>query len=304
MGRAGLVAAVLLLPGLARAQDGPCDAGLIDAGVLLAGPNAADFGQIPEACPGTDLFARLRGELLVDKDDFYGVITGGLTLRGRWSFAPGWYLSGALDAATLRYPINAVVTSTGVGFGPATLGLHRAFFIRKAAITPYLRFLLPPNTARHYGFTAGGELGGSAQVRLLPRLSLRGGLSAPATLTVIGGGGHGIFAPSGLLEGAYLIKEWFAVSAGAAARVQAAPHAALSALAARASARIATRGGWHVALAADVPVAGKDRTDLTASIFVGRGAPRGDRSMESAPSPPSPVWPWQWSVPGMPPGVP
>jgi hypothetical protein len=178
------------------------------------------------------------------------------------------------------------------------VGVHRAFYLRRAAITPFLRFLLPPNTARHHGYTVGGEVGGSAQARLLPRLSLRGGLAAPATLTVIGGGGHGIFAPSGLLEGAFLVKEWFALAAGAAARVQAAPRAHLAALAARASARIATRGGWHVALAGDVPLAGKDRTDVTISIFVGRGARRGDRSFESAPSP---IWPWQWSVPGMPP---
>jgi hypothetical protein len=189
-----------------------------------------------------------------------------------------------------------VVSSVGVGVGPITAGVHRAFFVGPAAITPYVRLLLPPNTARHYGLTLGGEVGGSASVRLLPRLSLRAGLSAPATLTVIGGGGHGIFAPSGLLEGAFLVKRWFAVAAGAVARVQAAPRAHLSAAALRASARIANQCGWHVALAGDVPVGGKDRTDVTVSIFVGRGAPRS----AEPPAPPS-IWPWRSPIDGVPP---
>jgi hypothetical protein len=105
---------------------------------------------------------------------------------------------------------------------------------------------------------------------------------------VIGGGGHGIVSPTGLVEGAFLVRPWFAVSAGAAARVQAAPHAALSALAVRAAARMENQAGWHLALAGDVPVAGKDRTDVTISIFVGRG---GRRSEERAPV----IWPWGWT---------
>ena len=84
MGRTGFVAAfalgLLCLAATARAQ--PCN-GLVDAGPLLAGPGATDFGQIPEACPGTDLFLRLRGQLLADASDFYGVVTAGGTLRER-----------------------------------------------------------------------------------------------------------------------------------------------------------------------------------------------------------------------------
>jgi hypothetical protein len=296
MGRARLVvAAFILLPSLsARAQERPCTPQLIDAGPLLAGPGSADFGQVPEACPATDLFLRLRGELLLDQDDFHGTVTGGLTLRGRWEFAPQWYLSAALDAATLRHSVNAVVASTGVGFGPITVGVHRAFFLERLAVTPYLRLLLPPDTARNIGVRLGGEAGGSASLRILERGSLRGGISLPATLVVIGGGGHGIFATSGLLEGAYAIKPWFAVAAGAVARVQAAPQVELSAMAARLSLRIQDVCGWHLAVAGDVPLDGKDRTDTTISIFVGRGPSR-------AGSGPPPIWPWRWTTTGMPP---
>ena len=298
MGRAGLVAALatVLLGLAAPARAQPCSAELIAAGPLLAGPGGTDFGQIPEACPATDLFARVRGELLIDNDDFYGAVTAGLTLRGRWVLAERWHLSASLDPATWRYAVNAVVPSTGVGVGPATVGVHRAFLWNQAAVTPYARLLLPLDSARRYGLRLGGELGGSAQLRLGRVGSLRGGVSLPATLVVIGGGGHGIFAPSGLVEGALEVKPWFLVAAGAVARVQAAPRAQLAALAARASARIENRCGWHLALTGDVPVAGQDRTDVTISIFVGRGPPR------PAPEPP-PIWPWRWSAGGLPPDV-
>jgi hypothetical protein len=277
MGRAGALIA-LALAGLgfaATAQAQPCT-GLVDAGPLLAGPGGTDFGQVPEACASTDLFLRLRGELLADSDDFYGVLTAGATLRGRWQFWPRWTLSAAFDPATLRYPINAVITSTGVAVGPATVGLQRTFTWRRTALAPYARLLLPWDSGRHYGARFGGELGASASYRLRECGGLRAGLSLPATLTVLGGGGHGLFAPGALVEGVYSPRRWVAFSAGAAARLQAGPRAALSALAARAAARIESRRGWHLALAGDVPFAGEDRTDVTVSIFVGRGLPRED----------------------------
>jgi hypothetical protein len=65
-----------------------------------------------------------------------------------------------------------------------------------------------------------------------------------------------------------------AFSAGLAARVPVLPRAYLAALAARASARIETRRGWHVALAGDVPMGGRDRTDFTVTVFVGRSGAR------------------------------
>jgi hypothetical protein len=277
MGRAGAVVAVVLLGlGLAapaRAQ--PC-VGLLGAGPLLAGPGATDFGQVAEACPDNDLFLRLRGEITADPDDFYGVITVGATLRARWQFRPLWTLSAAFDPATLRYPINAVIKSTGVGVGPATVGIHRSFLLDRLAVAPYARLLLPFDSARHTGAQFGGELGGSAQYWLCDCGGLRAGISLPATLVAIGGVGHGIFAPSALLTGVYSPRPWVALSLGAVGRVQAAPKPGLSALAARAEARLENRCGWHLALGGDVPLGGRDRTNATVSIFVGRGMPRGD----------------------------
>jgi hypothetical protein len=275
MGRTGLVVALALLGLASTARAQPCT-GLVDAGPLVAGPGATDFGQIPEACPGTDLFLRLRGELIADTADFYGVITVGGTLRGRWQFRPLWTLTAAFDPATFRYPINAVIDSAKVGVGPATVGVQRTFLLRRAALSPYARVLLPWDSARHFGARYGAELGVSGSYRLCDCGGLRAGLAAPATLTAIGGYGHAIFAPTGLVEGVYAPRAWVAFSAGLTARVQAAPHGSLQALAARAAARLENRCGWHVALAGDVPFAGKDRTDVTVSLFVGRGTPRED----------------------------
>jgi hypothetical protein len=274
MGRAGLVVALAVLGVASTARAQPCSNGLVDAGPLLAGPGPTDFGQIPEACPGTDLFLRLRGELLADSPDFYGVVTAGGTLRGRWQFLPRWTLTAAFDPATFIYPINAVITSSEVSVGPATAGVQRTFMFERTAVAPYARLLLPFDSARRYGSRWGAELGVSASYRLCDCGGLRAGLSAPATLTVLGGYGHGIFAPSALVDGVYAPRPWVAFSLGAVARVQAAPQGSLRALAARASARLENRCGWHLALAGDVPLAGKDRTDFAVSLFVGRGGPR------------------------------
>ena len=40
----------------------------------------ADFGVVPEACPGTSLSLQARSGLLIASDDFYGSLTAGLSL--------------------------------------------------------------------------------------------------------------------------------------------------------------------------------------------------------------------------------
>jgi hypothetical protein len=270
-----LVAAVVLgLASAARAQ--PCT-GLVDAGPLLAGPGATDFGQVPEACGATDLFLRLRGELVLDKDDFYGVVTVGTTLRGRYRLSDRWSVSAAFDPATWRHPVNAVVSSNGVGVGPATLAVQRSFGWRRTELGVYARALLPLDTARHYGVRFGGELGVTASRRVRARGSVRAGLTVPATLVVIGGVGRRAFFPGALVEYAFAPRPWLALSAGAVGRVQLAPTRSLLAVAARAAVRMETRRGWHFGLAGDVPAGGTDRTDATVTLFVGRGHPRGDQ---------------------------
>jgi hypothetical protein len=256
----------------------PC-VGLVGAGPLLAGPGATDFGQVPEACPGRDLFLRPHGELLVDTPDFYGVVTVGSTLRARFTLRERWTLSASVAPATWRLPINAVVSSSGVGVGPATLGVQRQFAWQRTSLAPYARLLLPIDTARHFGVRHGAELGVAASRRIRERWSVRGGVAMPATLVVIEGTGHAAFLPGALAEAAFTPRPWVSLAAGTAARLQLAPRTTLLAAAARASVRMATRGGWHFGLAGDVPFAGSDRTDLTVTLHAGWVWP------ERAPSP-------------------
>jgi hypothetical protein len=275
MGRAGAVALGLVaLVGTARAQ--PCGRA-VDAGPLLAGPGATDFGQVAEACGNTDLELRLRGELAIDRDDFYGAITAGATLRGRYRLSERWFFSASLDPATWRLPINDVVSSSAVGFGPATLGAHRTLAWQRTALALNAGVLLPFDTARHSGTRWGGQVGVSAARQVRARGSVRAGLVLPATLVSIAGTGHGLVFPSALAEYAFAARPWLVLAGGAAARAQLAPRPELWAAALRLSARIDTRRGWHFALAGDVPVAGTDRTDATVTLFVGRGRGRGDQ---------------------------
>jgi hypothetical protein len=224
---------------------------------------------VPEACPRTDLGLRLRGELLIDTPDFYGVVTVGTTLRGRWRFRDRWVVSLALDPATFRLAVNAVVTGSGVGVGPATVGVQRMFRLRQVAVSPYARLLLPLDSARHQGALWGGELGAAAAWRGGSKLSLRGGLAAPATLAMVGGHGHGALRPGGLAEAVYAPRAWIALAAGVAVRAQVSPPAHLLAVAPRLGADLLTRRGWRFGLGLDRAVAGDDRTDLTVALFAG-----------------------------------
>jgi hypothetical protein len=67
------------------------------------------------------------------------------------------------------------------------------------------------------------------------------------------------------------------MSLGVAARTEVAPRPGLEALALRPALTFARASGWYFAGGADVALAGRDRTDVIAALFVGRvygqGAP-------------------------------
>src|SRR4029079_14548731 len=114
------------------------------------------------ACPASELALRLRGVLLVASaaPDFYGNADGGATLRARHAVGARTWISLALDAVTFRYVANAVVASSGLSFGPPTVGVYRALGARpELALALYGRALLPLDTARKEGVEAGLEAG-------------------------------------------------------------------------------------------------------------------------------------------------
>jgi hypothetical protein len=267
--RALAAGALALALGPAAAHADPCGADPLDGGPLALAPGAADFGQLPETCARTAVDVRIRGELLVDTSDFYGTITSGATLRGRLRLASHWQVMAALDPATLRYSVNEVLSSTRVTAGPATVGASLSGVDDDAAGAIYARLLLPFDGARQMGTLWGAEVGGVGARRLRPRLSLQGGVALPATLATVGGVGHGRVTPAGLLETAWAPRAWAALAGGLALRTQFLPTSHVEALALRLSVRMQSRRGLQLAVGGDVPVAGRDRTDATVSVFVG-----------------------------------
>jgi hypothetical protein len=252
------------------------------AGPLPSGSGPADFGMVPEACPGFDVLLRLRGSLLVASDapDFYGNIAGGLTLRVRRAVNQRTWVSQALDALTYRYVANAVVKSDRFSVGPPTFGLyHRLRLPWDAALAVYGRLLLPFDTARDSGVEIGGELGLSAWIPLGSRLGIQGGIALPVPVDFIAGQVHGAFAPAVLAE-MFWTRRSLALFAGAALRSQAIPDATLRSVGARAAIQLVLSQGLRLAMAAEIPVVGDDRTDAIVSLFAtwtGASAPGSDR---------------------------
>lgn len=268
------VALVLwLLGGAARAAPGgaacPQD-WEASSGPLPGGNLAADFGAIPETCPGSDIAARLRGALLIAsaKPDFYGSVIAGTLVRARHTIGPRAWFSLALDTATFRYVNNGGVASSGFSIGPPTAAVGRVVGAWPAlALALYARALLPLDTARQTGIETGLETGATTRARLGARTGVEGGLALVAPLDVIGGQLHGHLWPAALAEGWWSPRPWLGLFAGASARAEAAPDPALITLVPRVAARFALRHQISLAALVEVPVAGRDRTDLVTSFF-------------------------------------
>ena len=275
---AALVAAVWAAP---AAQAEICaQASRAEGGPLPGGTDAADFGAIPEACAGTDLGLRLRGTALVASanPDFFGAVvaTSTLRLRQRLTRSSRTWLTLAADLLTYRYVVNGPVASQDFGFGPPTLGLHRALgeWPRTAA-TVYGRALLPLDTARSSGVRTGLELGvtGRRQVGTTGHAGVQGGVAMLAPLVVVAGQTHTVLEPVALVEGWFAPRPRFGLSAGLSARAEVSPDPTFLTLAPRVAARLALRHGLAAAMLVEVPVVGADRTDLIAAFYLAWVAP-------------------------------
>jgi len=241
-------------------------------GPLAGGIGPADFGAIPEACPATEVATRARVALLIASTmpDYYGSILGSAMLRGRYQLGERSSLSLAVDAVNYRYVNSGGLASTGASFGPPTLAYHHMVMLGARAVSSaYVRLLLPVDTARQGGVRAGIELGGSFRLRAGARFAFDGGLAVTTTTDVVGGQAHARLAPAGLAEAWYSFRPAIAVFTGASFGVEAAPDWQLISVNPRAGARFALRRRLWLAVLAEVPVAGSDRTDVVASVFLG-----------------------------------
>jgi hypothetical protein len=245
------------------------------AGPLAGGTETeqpADFGAVPEACPGSDLSLRLRGELLdaSGAPDFNGRIIATGTARGRRRINARSGISIAVDLITYSYVDNAGLVGTGLSFGPATLGYHLLLATSaRTVVAAYARALLPIDTARQSGIETGLELGASGRARLSRRWLADGGLSVAGPLSVTGGQAHGQLEPAALAEVWFAPKPAFALFGGGSLRLEAAPTLTLVSVVPRAGLRAALAHDLWLAFLAEAPVAGDDHTNVVASFFLG-----------------------------------
>ncbi len=273
-----LAAAASAIAGAARAEPlGACAPSFEASGNPLAGGTTtftpADFGTIPEVCPGSEVWLRLRGELLdaADAPDFFGQLIGSATLRARHRVTAWSWLSLSVDLLEYQFVDNGGLVGTAARFGPATIGYHWTALDRpRGAVALYARALLPIDNPRDSGVQAGLELGASARAPLRHRLAVDGGLALFAPLDVTGGQVHGWLRTSLLGEAWWSSSPRFALLAGLGAMLQLAPAPDLVALAPR----VGVRGGFgrhHLWLGflAEAPMAGFDRTNVMASAFLG-----------------------------------
>jgi len=78
--------------------------------------------------------------------------------------------------------------------------------------------------------------------------------------------------PAALAEAWLRLRPWVALAAGAEVHLVASPGFELRSLVPRLGARFTSRGRLWVAILAELPVAGSDRTDLIAGLYLGFAA--------------------------------
>ena len=274
-GRWTLSVACLLISFRASAAD-VCPTGNDPAvGPLAGGTGPADFGAVPEACGATDALLRLRGALAdaASAPDDRRSLIGVATLRGRYQLAGQSTLSFAADALTYRYFDNADLVSQGASAGPASVAFLQTVPIGAATATAlYARALVPLDSARQSGIETGLEIGVGLRTLAGSRWVIDGGLALAAPADIVGGQIHVRLDSSGLAEAWLRLRSWAALGAGIDVRVEASPGFELVSTVPRAAARFRLPRRFWTAVLVEVPVAGRDRTDLITGLFLGFSA--------------------------------
>jgi hypothetical protein len=241
-------------------------------GPLAGGIRPADFGAVPEACGATDALLRLRGAALVSSSmpDYY---SGVATLRGRYQLSGQSAVSVAADVLTYRYLDNANLVSQGASVGPGTVAFLQTVPIGAATATSlYVRALVPLDSARQNGVETGLEIGVGLRTLAGARWVIDGGLALAAPADIVGGQIHVRLDSSGLAEAWLRLRSWVAFGAGIDVRVAASPGFELVSTVPRAAARFRLPRRFWTAVLVEVPVAGRDGTDLIAGLFLGFSA--------------------------------
>lgn len=256
---------------------GSVEAADLCAPTVLVGATPAELGEPARPCTRADVGLRLQGDALVDVPDYYGFLVGRLTLRGGGApFEGPWRVFGALDLATVRYAVNAVVEATRVSAGPLSVGVGRVWSSEDGSrrALGFVRVLLPFDGARRTSTELALEPGVSGAFGIGARTFVRGHLSLPLGLVESAGVVRTSQATSAALELAWGPRPWLLVAGGAHGRALVAPDPALRTVAARLAATFVRASGWAFACGAEAPLFGQDRTDLRVALLLGYEGPR------------------------------
>jgi hypothetical protein len=270
-GAVSLLALGLVLSG-ARARADICDVSARrDPGApARLGPGPAGFGSLPEACPGSDLALQADAALLVATDDFYGSLSAGVAVRGRYAVSDRFWFSLWTPGVEYRYVANATVTAGSTDLSAGAVGVH--FPLRlgsRAELAPYARLLIPTESvfvnAMRYGVDHGVAF---AWLAARP-LSLVGGATFPALFTDTAGQVHANYQPGLGVEAVYAPWAFFTLVAGTTVRWRFGDDRAFESFDPTLALRFFPWRGLRAELGARLPLFGADRTDAALAVNVG-----------------------------------
>jgi hypothetical protein len=258
----------LSLPATAHAL---CEKGRDPADPARIGTGPAGFGSLPEACPATEV--GLQGDVvLLDaaSEDFYGSLVAAAAVRGRYALDERVWVSAWLPGPQFLYVANATVEATSVELGPSALGLHLSLPVAtRARLAPFARALIPTETVYRNATRYGFDHGFTFEYHVLPKLDVLGGASFPLLLVDGSGTLHPSFQPLLRAEGAYTPFRWFTLNVGFALRFRGGDDAAFESFEPLLGLRFFPHRRVRLELAARLPLAGHDRTDLGAALGAG-----------------------------------
>jgi hypothetical protein len=266
-----LVAFLTLLAGVRVAAADPCEDHIDDPVALPWRESGVDAAR--GGCLHAEVGGAVRGKALIDTPDFYGAIGGELVLAVRllesdrleWGFSLR-----ALDGVFVQ---NAVLTVDELAYGPITG--HIAFGSRgeragKAlARALYARLEFPFTRSRLDGSSGALQLGVAETWHVLPslRVHLHGALLGWYASSTTGSDTRAAAMTSA--EASWRAVAWLAVFGGVDAQLGWYGWG-LDHVAVRTGVHGRVKGLWRTELAAGLPIAGEERSDLAFTLGLRR----------------------------------
>jgi hypothetical protein len=211
----------------------------------------------------TEVGVQAFGSALVAVDDFYGYVDGGLSAILRYAFSDRDWISLRVVPLEYRFSANASIEASRYDTGASAMSYHHTFPLsRIVSIAPYLRVLVPSDTAYQHAVQYGIEHGVSVAALPTTWLAFSGGLSLPSYFVVNGARSHTTFVPNLSWDAALMATRWLSFVLGAGTRIRSGRQSGFESF----DPRFATRFYWfdrlRIELGAATPLFGADRTDV------------------------------------------